>query len=696
MNNQPPLSSPQATQEDSGRYGALLQVVEAIATHSDLPSLIQDLARRLPMLVPVNFVGLSLYDAQRDIMRLHVLQANVPADIIGGQEAPPGDTPAGLVWDTQRPLLINDLTKESRWPTIVGLMREDGVQSCCLVPLTSAERQLGSLEFSSLQPAAYGEQDLDLMQQIGRQVAVAVENVLNREAAAASQRDVERQRDRFGLLLRMTNTMASTLELREVFKAVSLCLREMVPQEYASLILYDSKTQRVRLHALDFPDNQGALTEGNSSDAYDSPAGLALQTKRPVVVPDRHKMQAFSHPVTQLLVERGFQSNCSLPLLSRDRVIGCLNLASRQEQAFVEQDIEFLSQVAGQIALAVDNALAYQEITELKDRLTEEKHYLEEEIRLEHGFDDIIGDSRALKQVLGQVEIVAPTDATVLILGETGTGKELIARAIHRLSGRHARTFVKLNCAAIPTGLLESELFGHERGAFTGAIAQKVGRFELAHGGTIFLDEVGEIPLELQSKLLRVLQEQEFERLGSTRTIHVDIRLIAATNRDLATLVEEQHFRGDLYYRLNVFPLNLPPLRERRDDIPMLVRYFAQHYAARMKKSIESVPAPTLEALSRYHWPGNIRELENLVERAVILTQGTHLQVPLPELKIQAQQPSAPVATLHDAERDQILRTLRDTRWVIGGPDGAAARLGLKRTTLTSKIKKLGLSRPRE
>jgi len=523
-----------------------------------------------------------------------------------------------------------------------------------------------------------------------------VENVLNREAADASRRDVERQRDRFGLLLRMTNTIASTLDLREVFKAVSLCLREMVPQEYASLILCDGETGRVRLHALDFPDNEGALIEGVMSDVAGSLAGLAFERKRPAVANNLPDLKAFSHAVPQLLVRKGFHSMCSLPLLSHDRVIGCLNLASRQEQAFGEQDVEFLSQVAGQIALAVDNALAYQEITGLKDRLAEEKLYLEEEIRLEHKFDDIIGDSRALKQVLGQVEIVAPTDATVLILGETGTGKELIARAIHRLSGRNQRTFVKLNCAAIPTGLLESELFGHERGAFTGAIAQKVGRFELAHGGTIFLDEVGEIPLDLQSKLLRVLQEQEFERLGSTRTIHVDIRLIAATNRDLATLVQEQRFRSDLYYRLNVFPLNLPPLRERREDIPMLVRYFAQHYATRMKKTIESIPAPTMDALSRYHWPGNIRELENLVERAVILTQGTQLHVPLQELKLAEPERPAASPTLHDAEREQILRVLRETKWTIGGPHGAAARLGLKRTTLTSKIKKLGLARPRE
>ncbi len=685
-----------ATQGDSDRYRALLRVAEAIASHSDLSALVQDLARLLPSVVPVNFVGLSLHDHQRKVMRLHVLRANVPAEIVGGHESDPADTPAGLVWETQQPLLLNDLAAEHRWPKVIGLMREDGVQSCCLVPLTSAAQRLGSLEFSSLEQQAYGVADREFMQQVGRQVAVAVENVLNREAVEASRRDVERQRDRFSLLLRMTNTMASTLDLREVFKAVSLCLREMVPQEYASLILYQSTTNRVRLEALDFPDNEGALIEGTMSDVAGSLASLAFERKRPAVANNLLSLSAFSHPVPQLLIRKGFRSMCSLPLLSRDRVIGCLNLASRQEHAFSEQDVEFLSQVAGQITLAVDNALAYQEITDLKDRLTEEKQYLEEEIRLEHGFDDIIGDSRTLKQVLAQVEIVAPTQATVLIQGETGTGKELIARAIHRLSDRNQRTFVKLNCAAIPTGLLESELFGHERGAFTGAIAQKVGRFELAHGGTIFLDEVGEIPLELQSKLLRVLQEQEFERLGSTRTVRVDIRLVAATNRDLGKLVEQQEFRSDLYYRLNVFPITLPPLRERREDIPVLVRYFTQHYAARMNKPIESIPSATLDALSGYHWPGNIRELENLVERAVILTQGSHLQVPLPELKLQAQPAPAPAGTLHDAERDQILRTLRDTRWVIGGADGAAARLGLKRTTLTSKIKKLGLSRPRE
>jgi formate hydrogenlyase transcriptional activator len=676
------------------QYQALLDVSEAIGTHSDLVTLMQDLACRLPRMVPVNFVGITLYDPIRDVMRLHTLQANVPADIVGGHEAKRSDTPAGLVWDQQQPLLMPDLAVESRWPDVVRLMREDGVRSCCLVPLTSAVRKLGVLEFSSQQPRAYGEADLGFLQQVGTQVAVAVDNVLHREAAASSQRDVERQRDRFAILLRMTNTMASTLDLREVFRGVSLSLREILPQEYASLILYDEASQTFRLEALDFPDNQGMLPEGSTTDPEGSLAALALQTKRPVIVNQESKLRSFHHAVPRLLVSKGFKSQCSLPLLSRDRAIGCLNLASRQEQAFRDPDIEFLSQVAGQIALAVDNALAYQKISELKDKVTEEKLYLEEELRTEHRFDEIIGESGALKRVLAQVEVVAPTDSTVLIQGETGTGKELVARAIHRLSARRERTFVKLNCAAIPTGLLESELFGHERGAFTGAIAQKLGRFELAHGGTIFLDEVGEIPVELQSKLLRVLQEQEFERLGSTRTIRVDVRLIAATNRELASLVETKEFRSDLYYRLNVFPLTVPPLRERREDIPRLVRYFAHHYAGRMKKTIETIPAKTMDTLSLYHWPGNIRELENLIERSVILSHGTELAVPLAELKIERQ--TAPAPTFHEAEREQILRALRESKWVIGGPDGAAARLGLKRTTLSSKIKKLGLTRPRE
>jgi formate hydrogenlyase transcriptional activator len=350
--------------------------------------------------------------------------------------------------------------------------------------------------------------------------------------------------------------------------------------------------------------------------------------------------------------------------------------------------------VGRQIAIAVENGLAYREIAELKEKIDKEKLYLEEEIRTEYNFEQIIGESVALRRILKQVETVAPTDSTVLIQGETGTGKELIARAIHNLSKRQERTFVKMNCAAIPTGLLESELFGHEKGAFTGAIAQKIGRFELAHQGTIFLDEIGDIPLELQSKLLRVLQEREFERLGSNRTNRVDIRLVAATNQDLTKMVADRQFRSDLYYRLNVFPITVPPLRERREDIPVLVRYFAQKYSRHINKRIETISAEVMAALTGYHWPGNIRELENIIERAVILTRGSTLQVPVSELNPNTVISHDGDVTLEAAEREHILRVLRETNWVIGGPSGAAVRLGMKRTTLQSRMRKLGISRP--
>ena len=341
---------------------------------------------------------------------------------------------------------------------------------------------------------------------------------------------------------------------------------------------------------------------------------------------------------------------------------------------------------------------AFNEISQLKDRLAQEKLYLEEEISTAQRFEEVVGDSSALRAVLRRVEKVARTDSTVLIQGETGTGKELIARALHRLSRRHDRTFVKLSCAAIPSGLLESELFGHERGAFTGAVTRRIGRFELAHQGTLFLDEVGEIPLELQVKLLRVLQEQEFERLGSTRTLRVDVRLIASTNRDLAKMIAREQFRNDLYYRLNVFPITMPPLRDRVDDIPLLLRHFTRHHAQLCNKSITNVAPKTIAALCRYSWPGNVRELENVIERSVILSQGSTLEVPLAELKSQAStalEERTPAAkTLESAQRECILRALHDARWGIAGPSGPAAALGVKRSSLQYKMRKLGIRRP--
>ena len=392
----------------------------------------------------------------------------------------------------------------------------------------------------------------------------------------------------------------------------------------------------------------------------------------------------------------GFKAGCLVPLVSRNRVLGVLALARLEENAFSKDDVELATQVANQVTIAVENALAYGQIAVLKDKLAEEKLYLEQEIRSELNFDEIVGRSAALRHVLQEVETVAPTDSTVLIYGETGTGKELIARAIHDLSSRGKGSFVKLNCAAIPTGLLESELFGHEKGAFTGAVMQRIGRFELADRGTVFLDEVGEIPLELQPKLLRVLQEREFERLGSSRTLRSDARLIAATNRDLAAMVEDQKFRVDLFYRLNVFPVKVPSLRERQDDIPMLVRHFVQQFARRMNKSIDTIPSDTMNVLVRYHWPGNIRELQNLVERAVILSAGPVLRVPLSDLQAQpAQAAGRKQETLEDAERRTILDALDAAGWVISGPRGAAAMLGLKRSTLQARMEKLGIRRAR-
>ncbi len=439
---------------------------------------------------------------------------------------------------------------------------------------------------------------------------------------------------------------------------------------------------------------ESSLGKEMLSPAQEALAGRVMNSRQPLVLNDLEENTP-KHRGTDHLLAEGVNSACVLPLITQDRVLGTLNLGSRLKAAFDQEHVDLLQQVAGHIAIALENALTYRKVAELKERLAEEKLYLEEEIRTEYHFEEIIGESSALRRILKQVESVGPTNATVLILGETGTGKELIARAIHDLSPRRDRTFVKLNCAAIPTGLLESELFGHEKGAFTGAISQKIGRLELAHEGTLFLDEVGDIPLELQPKLLRALQEKEFERLGSTKTIPVDVRLLAATNRDLTQMVADRQFRSDLYYRLKVFPITVPPLRERAEDIPILVHYFAQKHAGRMHRRIEIIPAEAMEALCRWHWPGNVRELENIIERAVILSPGPVLRIPLAELEPPEQGNGSGdgANTLEVAEREHIIRILRETHGIIGGPNGAAARLGVKRTTLNSKMRKLGITR---
>jgi formate hydrogenlyase transcriptional activator len=499
------------------------------------------------------------------------------------------------------------------------------------------------------------------------------------------------------MLLEVNNAVVAHLDLGNLLRAVSALLGKLVPHDLSNIALHDPQGNGFRVMALDFPEHQDFVQESELIPIEDNPVGLSFTTRQPVLH-RRIDLEKFPGEIMRRIVASGIKSGCSVPLISHQKTLGVLSLGSLRESAFDEDDVELLGHIGKQVAIAVENALAYREISALKARLQQENVYLQEEIRQDHNFKEIIGGTPALKKVFRQIETVASTDSTVLILGETGTGKELVARAIHSSSARRERTLVKLNCAAIPTGLLESELFGHEKGAFTGAISQRIGRFELAHKGALFLDEIGDIPLDLQPKLLRVLQEQEFERLGSARTQKVDVRFIAATNANLEQLVADKEFRSDLYYRLNVFPITIPPLRDRREDIPLLSRWFTQKFASRMRKPILSIPARTLSALTEYHWPGNVRELENLIERAVILSSGPELEVSLPELKAPAIAVRAEGAyqnlALEGAERAHILNVLSNTNWIIGGPRGAASKLGLNRSTLRSKMRKLGIKRP--
>ena len=670
------------------RYETLLEVAESIVAHRQLSTLFADLSRLLKRLVSFDFISLTLIDPKERVVRLHVLESEQPLVGKPPKSTPYDQTPTIAALQSRRPYYIPDTAGETRFPIIRDLLRANGIQSACILPLFTAHREIGGLHFGSLATNAYSEEDIEFMGQVARQVAVAVDNALNSEAAVAYEGQLAHERDRLRTLLEVNNAVVGCLATRELFHAISASLRRTFGLDYASLLIYDPDVPALRMHVLDFPDGTGAIREDAVVPLDGSLAGYVFRTRQGRVF-SLEEARAVSASTGDLFEREGIHSLCCVPLISRGTALGTLNVGSRLPDRFQGDDLGFFTQVAGQVAIALDNALSYKRIEELNERLAEEKVYLEDEIRTDNRFEEIVGQSRALKSTLKQLETVAPTDSTVLIYGETGTGKELLARAIHDLSSRKQATFVKLNCAAIPTGLLESELFGHEKGAFTGAIAQRIGRFELANHGTIFLDEVGEIPIELQSKLLRVLQEREFERLGSSRTIRTDARLVAATNRDLAQLVEQRQFRADLYYRLNVFPMTAPPLRERRDDIPLLVRYFVQQYARRMNRRITSIPTESMNALARYHWPGNIRELQNFIERAVILSTGSTLHVPVRELK--GGPVGASVVTLEAAEREAIQRALHDAGGKVGGENGAAAKLGMKRTTLQAKMRKLGI-----
>jgi formate hydrogenlyase transcriptional activator len=688
-------------QSVAARYEALIRVSQAVSAYREPRKLFNVLAGELRRVIDFDGIGIAQYDAATGTIEWHVsIHCGEPSPLLKN-ECAQKETMTCWVFQNQRPLVIPFVDRETRFPDTIEFLREHRLQSVCMLPLTTAHRRIGGLFISSERPDAYSDDEVRFLGLVADQMALAIDDALNFESSRTAQ-------DQLKLLLDLTNSVVSTLDLRELLRSVSGNLRRVMSCDLAGVGVPDVENKsHLRLYALDFPDSKGFVREEILIPIEGTPPGTAFKTSEPFVglIRDLHNTIPDSPPLAE-----GLNAGCILPLASRGRVHGVLLLGRRNEDAFSRDDIKFLMQVAGQVAIAVENALAYKKIAELKEKLTQEKLYLEDEIRTELNFEEIVGKSAVLRQILQQVATVAPTDSTVLIYGETGTGKELIARAIHNLSSRQSNSFVKLNCAAIPMGLLESELFGHEKGAFTGAIAQRIGRFELAHRGTVFLDEVGEIPLELQPKLLRVLQEREFERLGSTRTLTTDARLIAATNRDLASMVEEQTFRSDLFYRLNVFPVRVPSLRERPEDIPLLVRHFTEQCARRMNKKIETISAETLRQMRQYHWPGNIRELQNVIERAVILSVGPVLKVPLSEIQPRpsrgavngnagVEKNPAPSAgkrirdVLEETERKHILSVLSQTNWVVAGPNGAAARLGMKRSTLQLRMRKLGLSR---
>ncbi len=675
----------------TARFEALLRASKAISSARDCDCCEEVFAPELRSVIPFDYLHLSMFEcASGDghnrrklgwrLFDIHGTKRQFPEAELPGDEI---ELTAAWVHENGQPLVVADWSTETRFPGLKNFVTGLGIGSTCTLPLVRGERRLGIFEVGSTQANAYCSQEVAFLSLAADQVALSIDAAVN---FAVSQRAQERLK----LLLELTNQVVSNLELRELLRTVSASVRRVMNCDVVGVMLPHSDGQQLQVYALDFPDGRGFFREETLIPIEGSHPGEAFRTGKPLLKSRHDLADERSSEHDQRVTGEGVQSGCLLPLISRGRSLGVLALGRRQENAFEENEVEFLGQVASQVAIAVENALAYGEIADLRDKLAQEKLYLEDEIRGEVDFEGIVGQSSALRQVLQLVDTVAPSGSTVLLLGETGTGKELIARAIHDRSRRKDRTFVKLNCAAIPTGLLESELFGHERGAFTGAIAQRIGRLELADQGTLFLDEVGDIPLELQPKLLRALQEREFERLGSTRTKKVDVRLVAATNRNLEKMIADDKFRSDLYYRLNVFPIQIPPLRERPEDIPLLVRYFAQKYARRMEKQIESVPAATMKKLTRWHWPGNIRELENLVERAVILTRGSALEVPVADLGNGSAEKA--VARMPDSnEREQLLRILRETRGRVGGAEGAAVRLGLKRTTLISRMKKLGV-----
>src|SRR6202789_1789402 len=693
------ISRAEPASNESGLFssGSVLDVLKVILASSPLPEVLAVIAQ----LVESQGEGMlcTIWLPDGDERQLHCAAApSLPgfSARVGPTLVSPKGASCGTAVYRREPVYVTDILSDTLWDDYRDPISPYGIRAVWSRPLFSGEgKMLGTFAILYREVRSPRPADLQLMENASHIAGIAIERHQN-------EQKLRHERDRLSLLLKITNSMTSKLNLGHLLETLSTNLLSVTKCDFCALLLPQADSSQLRMTVLYNPEGRGAIRDGTTVPVKGSTCGKAFLSGKNQLI---HPLQDLSHDPESFgnsegrsffnrVLEEGLKSGCELPLIGRKGVIGVLVAFSRSQRAFSEDEFAFLKQVALQVAIAVENALDFEEATEDRASETKRRLYLEEEVRAEFGA--IVGDSPALNSSLHLVSVVAPTDSSVLILGETGTGKDLIARAIHNLSSRRERGFVKLNCAAIPLGLLESELFGHERGAFTGAIAQKTGRFELAHKGTLFLDEVGDIPLELQAKLLRVLQEQEFERLGSNRTHKVDVRLIAATHRDLAAMVRQGTFREDLYYRLKVFPIHVPTLRQRTEDIPKLVRHFAQLYAQRMNKRLDEIPSETMDALVRYRWPGNVRELQNFIERAVILSPHTVLRAPtweLEQLRVHNES-SMPMAPLDEVKRDHILRALEASNWVVGGRNGAADRLGMKRTSLVYKMRKLRINRP--
>ncbi|MGH9585898.1 MAG: sigma 54-interacting transcriptional regulator [Acidobacteriaceae bacterium] len=642
----------------------------------------------------------TIWLPDEDGKQLHCAAApKLPPDFsaqVGPMFVGPTGASCGTAAYRKEPVYVTDILSDVLWKDYRHLFEPYGIRAAWSRPLLGNDGGvLGTFAILYREARDPGAVDLELIENASRIAAIAIERHINEERSSL-------ERDRLRLLLEITNSMTSKLDLGHLIRSLSTDLLSVIQCDYCALLLPDADSGELRATTLYHPHPRGSFCDGMIVPIHGSACGITFRTGESHNFSDfeeiRDDPEGFGSSAGQRFYQRvmaeGLVSGCDVPLIGRSGIVGVLMALSRSRKIYKQDNFAFLGQVARQVGIAIENALDYENAIKDRDREAKQRLYLEEEVRAEFG--DIVGESPALKAALNLVSVVAATDSSVLITGETGTGKELVARAIHNLSTRRKRAFVKLNCAAIPLGLLESELFGHEKGAFTGAIAQKMGRFELANNGTLFLDEVGDIPLELQSKLLRVLQEQEFEKLGSNRTHKVDVRLIAATHRDLASMVKQLTFREDLYYRLKVFPIHVPPLRQRSDDIPQLVRHFVARYAQRMDRKIDQIPTETMEAMVRYHWPGNVRELQNFVERAVILSPNSVLRAPVAELEPFAprQERDVQMSGLAEVERDHIVLALEASNWIVGGPNGAAARLGMQRTTLAYRMRKLRINRP--